>query len=154
MAAVIEHPDNMFNDSFYIILYKNKLHLISLLERGRPPKSSYMDAPLEPSGSSSISGDFDLNPDSPPKAKRKSRPPRRHKPDQDLSDTFTTNEEMAAANHSLPTDAMGNVTLSSLDPSGLPTVENIHKYFSTRGRGEKIEFIFLYQFLLHHFTYF
>lgn len=90
--------------------------------RGRPPKSSYPVAPAE----------LDQDDDSPPKAKRKSRPPRRHKPDEDATG--------AQLDSGLPDEMMGdghpkNILLSALDPSGLPTVENIQKYFSSRGRG-------------------
>lgn len=119
------------------VLSKNKKILIKgtfLLDlgRGRPPKNSHNET--HTSNFVAENQEFDIgNPDSPPKAKRKSRPPRRHKPDEDLiqSSGHASTEQYA---ETYQTEEF-NVTLSSLDPSGLPTVENIHKFFS-RGRGK------------------
>ena len=71
----------------------------------------------------------------PPKAKRKSRPPRRHNPDPSShSNLINTQQEP--------------VMLSTIDDvSGLPTVENIHKFFSL-SRGVLIHNFKKYVFLV------
>jgi len=84
--------------------------IIYYLERGRPPKGFNTDVvdPIE-------------NLDSPPKAKRKSRPPRRHKPFFDSRDDSTL-DNMNEGGHGPSTmvgssllDFSGNYLLSSLE---------------------------------------
>lgn len=89
--------------------------------RGRPPKSSY-----GVTSSSTTAADGEVNEDSPPKAKRKSRPPRRHKPDEDLSEV-PINMTMEEETFSVPFQTLETGT----GEGGVPTVENIQKLFST-----------------------
>ncbi|XP_065673798.1 zinc finger and BTB domain-containing protein 24 [Hydra vulgaris] len=93
--------------------------------RGRPPGKSYLHFETNKDKITAVDSmqEMEEGGSMPPKAKRKSRPPRRHNPDPSPHSSNLTQQE--------------SVMLSTIDDvSGLPTVENIHKFFSlSKGRG-------------------